>query len=321
MGARSEESRNYSLKHFNECFDLHLNAYQWRYARWHSHIFLAAQTPIASATLRWRHRGAGADGTLPHAAIVEAGEFIMEYLIFPAEGVHRVRLSSGSYQDFPAAQLQQCAEEVWRQYRDARGGEAAEPDGAGESVLERSRATGARRVSRSHFLHLVKVASQGVQKSYSALDTFSERNGRKQIEYIRGYCQELKELMAKLLVPSLMPAGAEPAAAQRERAEAVRAHAVQLERKVDRVETHIKRGIAQHAPSCDVAAPAVGEAWRQPTCPEHCPACAFGTAGGDPSRAAKCTLVHTVRCVQCVEIHSLQPDFDVLLKSAERTGR
>ena len=57
------------------------------------------------------------------------------------------------------------------------------------------------------------------------------------------------------------------------------------------------------------------------TCPEHCPACAFGTASGDLSRPAKCTQVHTMRCVQCAEIHSLQPDFDVLLKSAERVLR
>jgi len=74
---------------------------------------------------------------------------------------------------------------VWRLYRDARGGEGAEHEG--ESVLERSTRTRARRVSRSHFLKLVEIASQGVQKNYSALDTFSERNGRKQAEKIRGY--------------------------------------------------------------------------------------------------------------------------------------
>ena len=162
-----------------------------------------------------------------------------------------MRLSSGHYQDFPAAQLQQCAEAVWQLYRDARGGDGAVREGGGESVLERSTVTGARRVSRSHFLKLVELASQGVQKSYSALDTFSERNGRKQAENIRGYCEEIKELMTKLLVASLLPADAEPTAAQRKLAAAVREHATQLREKVDRVETHLKRGLALHVLSCD----------------------------------------------------------------------
>ena len=164
-----------------------------------------------------------------------------------------MKLSSGHYQDFPAAQLQQCAEAVWRLYRDARGGEGAEREGGSESVLERSAATGARRVSRSHFLKLVKLASQGVQKSYSALDTFSERHGRKQVEHIRGHCEELKELMAKLLVASLLPAGAERAAAQRKRAAAVREHATRLKQTVDRVEAHLKRGLALHVLSYNSA--------------------------------------------------------------------
>ena len=244
---------SYSLRHFNENFNLGLTPYQWRFARWHASIFLAAQTPIASATLRWRYKGAGADGTLPHTAIIGAAEFIAEYLISTAEGLHRVKLSSGRYQDFPAAQLQQCAEAVWRLYRDARGGDGAEREGGSESVLERSTATGARRVSRSHFLKLVELASQGVQKSYSALDTFSERHGRKQAENIRGYCEELKELIAKLLVASLLPAGAERAAAQRKRAAAVREHATRLKQTVDRVEAHLKRGLALHVLSCNSA--------------------------------------------------------------------
>jgi hypothetical protein len=61
--------------------------------------------------------------------------------------------------------------------------------------------------------------------------------------------------MTKLVVPSLRPAGAEAAAAQRQRAAAVSEHAARLKQKVDRVEAHIKSGLAQHVLSCDSADP------------------------------------------------------------------
>jgi len=121
-------------------------------------------------------------------------------------------------------------------------------------------------------------------------------------------------LISKLMtVTSLRPADAQAAARQHQNALTVCKHATDLKLKLDRLETHIKRDMALHVPSCDEAEPAADAA----TCPEHCNACAFGTAANDPSRPAKCTKVHTLRCVQCAEVHSLQPEVEVLMKRAE----
>ena len=87
-------------------------------------------------------------------------------------------------------------------------------------------------------------------------------------------------------------------------------HAAALKKQLETVENHIKRGVARHVPSCGDAEP--GE--EVVTCPEHCLQCAFGTASGDPSCCLPCTRVHTLRCAECAAAHSLERDFDVLLK-------
>ena len=46
-----------------------------------------------------------------------------------------------------------------------------------------------------------------------------------------------------------------------------------LKKKLDTVEQHNKRGLALHVPGCDDAE--AGE--DEPSCPEHCRACAFGS--------------------------------------------
>jgi hypothetical protein len=89
-------------------------------------------------------------------------------------------------------------------------------------------------------------------------------------------------------------------------------HAAELKKKVSDVEWFIKRNLATHMPSCMDAEPDDDTA----TCPEHCRACAFGTADGDGSRPAACTREHTLRCVECATAHSLPFDFGVLLESA-----
>ena len=75
------------------------------------------------------------------------------------------------------------------------------------------------------------------------------------------------------------------------------------------IETFIKRGMPAHVPSC---IDAQGDA----TCPEHCSRCAFGTQTDDASRAAACTAEHSMRCVECANVHSLGPDIDVLCESS-----
>ena len=45
------------------------------------------------------------------------------------------------------------------------------------------------------------------QKSYGALDTYAEQNGRQQAKRLREYCAELGQLASKLEHASLLPEG------------------------------------------------------------------------------------------------------------------
>lgn len=72
----------YSLRLFNEIFELQLGKsgrvtrYGWRYAKWHGRIWLSGQAAPRTSTQKWRLKGAGELGTLPHAKIVAAVEFL-----------------------------------------------------------------------------------------------------------------------------------------------------------------------------------------------------------------------------------------------------
>ena len=151
------------------------------------------------------------------------------------------------------------------------------------------------------------IVAGSTQKSYGALDTFAEQNGRRQIALLHGLCDEVSELMPQLLNDTL-PTGVREELTRK--GTGVSRHAAALKKQLETVENHIKRGVARHVPSCGDAEP--GE--EVATCPEHCLQCAFGTASGDPSRCLPCTRVHTLRCAECAAAHSLERDFDVLLK-------
>jgi len=140
------------------------------------------------------------------------------------------------------------------------------------------------------------MVAGSTQKSYGALDSYAEQNGREQAKRLRDYCDELHGLLSTLL--------------QQASVQHLMKWAAALKRKVEQVELFIKRGLPMHVPSCADAEPADDA----PTCPEHCQACAFGTADGDGSRARECDRKHTHRCTECAYAHSLQADFDALIK-------
>ena len=316
----------YSLRMFNECFNLNLNRYSWRYARWHAHIWLAAQTPMASQTQRWRLKGSGEFGTLPHALISDALDYLTSAsnLQHVAFGVRRVSTGSG-WVEFSSTQRTECAEALWRAYVQSRTSTVEPPPEQQQQQSPppppppspppppppppQSRST---HLSRSHFLELANMVAGSTQRSYGALDTFAEQNGRQQFQALRGHCEEVRTLVGQLLQASLLPPGSQSKRDRAAASAAVVSHADQLAAKLDIVERHIKRGLAKHVPSCGDAEPLITEA----TCPEHCRACAFGTASGDRSRSAPCTRKHTRRCVECATAHSLEPDFQLLMKRA-----
>ena len=203
------------------------------------------------------------------------------------------QLSDGSWQQLSATERTQAKERIYKMYT-----YKFDPH---------------LRVSRSHFLELADMVAGSTQKSYGALDSFAEENGREQAKRLRGYCVELRELAANLLTLGLLPSSdSSDCEAQRAAGAAVRTHAEALEKKVTDVETFIKREMAAHVPSVVDPEPEDDVA----TCPEHCRACAFGTSTDDASRMAACTRKHTKRCVQCARAHSLQPDFDALVAKA-----
>ena len=290
---------SYSLRLFNECFDLsslgssNLTRYGWWWARWHAAVWGSGQTAAPSETQRWRLKGAGDDATLPHEKLTAAVAFLTseEYLQHLAYGRRRVRKSDGSYVEFPATERKQCCEALWKVYS-AREGETL--------------------LSRTTFLELADLVAKSTQGSLSALDTFGHQNGRTQFEaFVQpgGFCDEIQELATKLLQLSLLPADEQSLAAQREAGQLVLKHAAALKLKMDAVELHIKHGLAAHVPNCfDPLEPA-----EDPTCPEHCDACTFGSSR-DASRPVPCTRKHTLRCVECATMHSLQPDCQALLQ-------
>ena len=60
------------------------------------------------------------------------------------------------------------------------------------------------------------------QKSYGALDTYAEQNGRQQAKRLRKYCAELGQLASKLEHASLLPEGDAERTAWQAEAAAVR---------------------------------------------------------------------------------------------------
>ena len=291
----------YSLRAFNECFEVvladaggPLKRYHWHFARWHNATWLAGQTAPQSATPRWRLKG--------HSMLLKAIEFLTsgEHLQHVAYGSRRVRKSDGTWIDFPKTERTRCPEELWKAFV------ASQPDGS-------------RHVERSRFLELAMLVADTEQKSYGALDTYAEQNGRKQAELLRGYLGEVVSLCQALGHHSVLPSGENDGDnddRQRQVAALAAAakHADALRDKVTRVELFIKREMPSHVPSCMRSAD--GSFVRQ-SCPEHCMACRFGTESGDPSRAEACTIDHQLRCPQCAEVHSLPSDIDVMLKSVQ----
>ena len=172
----------------------------------------------------------------------------------------RPQLSDGSWQELSSTERTECKTALWKQY---------------ESSLAEDL-----RVAKSHFLELADLVAPHTQKSYGALDSYAEQNGRKPAEELRRYCDELREHAASLLELSLLPTDASDRQAQQAAGAAVRAHADALRPKVTEVELFIKRDLSTHVPSCLDAEPDDATA----TCPEHCRACAFGTDSGDAAR-------------------------------------
>ena len=215
---------SFSLSSFNSCFNMSITRHTWRYARWHASVHLAAQarparawqyesstrccsrmpllsaaqTPIQSKTERWRLKGGGADGTLPHEAITRALDFLTspDNLQHTAFDSRRVKKSNGQWVELPDTQRKACAEALWKAYAathevgegEDKEDEDADPpelldedddDGSWQrpsgAVLEQG-ARG-RRLSRSYFLHLANLVAGSTQQAYGALDTFSEHNG------------------------------------------------------------------------------------------------------------------------------------------------
>ena len=295
----------YSLRVFNECFEVRLleaggplKRYSWHYARWHRFIWGSAQAAVRTVTER--QRLFGADG-LPHVLLTEALAFLVsgQYLQHVAFGTRRVKKSDGSYVEFSKTERTQCCEHLWKLYVQSRSD--MEPEQTDEE--EQRRPVRRNRIGRSLFLELAHMVAGADQKSYGALDTFAELHGREQAEKLRAMCDEIAEMMHSLLLTTQ---------AEQDAAAAVSKHAGALKLKVTQVETHIKRGMPTHLPSCLDPAPADDEE----TCAEHCPICAFGSSASDGSRPCACTRQHTKRCVQCAQVHSLQSDFDVLCKAA-----
>ena len=186
----------YSLRIFNECFEFQLGEaglgpltrYRWRYAKWHACIWLSGQTPAVSKTEKWRLKGGGDLGPLPHSKLVGAVDFLasgdnMQHVAF---GTHRVKTSTG-WVEFPKTQRRQCAEALHTAYAATR-----------DATL---------RLGRSHFLELAEMVAGETQKSYGALDTYAEQNGRQQAKRLREYCAELGQLASKLEHASLLPEG------------------------------------------------------------------------------------------------------------------
>ena len=292
--------------------------------RRHEAVFLAAQTPIESKTVRWRLKGGGGDGVLPHSTITQAFEFIMgeDYVQKVSFGTRRLRLDGTDGQrwaEVPANERTICAEQIWLQYvkvKSSGAAAAAEGVGAAEDgedapVLVESASCG-QRLSRAHFLKLVNLVTSSTQKAYGALDSYSELNGRQQVERLRGNIDEIKEMAQLLLQPGLLPVEAQERAAATAAGTALGAAAGKLRTLLDDVEKHIKRGYSQHMPGCTDPEPPAEAA----TCAEHCRACSFGwpSGGGDGSRPAGCTRQHTLRCPECAAVHSLQPNFDAVLE-------
>ena len=118
---------SYTLRLFNEIFRIspmsQLTRYVWYYGQWHERVFLSGQTPMQSVTQRWRLRGRGPGGTAPHAAIVEAGDFLTsdETMQHTAYGSRRVRMSDGTWVVFPATERKRCVEALWRLYATSFG--------------------------------------------------------------------------------------------------------------------------------------------------------------------------------------------------------
>ena len=171
------------------------------------------------------------------------------------------------------------------------------------------------KVHRSHFLELAAMVAGSTQKSYGALDSFAEQNGREQAKRLREYCDELDGLLGTLAAqPRLLPIDASERASHLSEVQSVQKWAAAMKLRVEHTELFIKRGMPSHLPSCADPEAADGV----PTCPEHCRACAFGTSAGDGSRVAACTRVHTHRCSQCASVHALHDEFEVLIKAARR---
>ena len=302
----------YSLRVFNECFELSLGPaawpakrHVWRLSRWHEAVWLAGQTPAASATPTWRLKG--------HEAILEAINWLTcgENLQLVAHGVRRVRNSAGDWIDLPATERIKCTEELWREFEACYGKDA-------------------KHVQRSKFIELAKLVAGTEQKSYGALDSYAEHNGRLPARDMRELSDEISTVARSLMDDSLhLPSGSR----QRTMVANIVVHAAALKTKVTRVETFIKHDLPRHVPSCndikdeelacsecddDDAAPAPRRDNERtcPTCPEHCAQCAFGGAD-DPSRCKPCDIKHSMRCEGCAEVHSLRPDFDLLLRAMD----
>ena len=284
----------YSLRLFNECFSVQLEGncgpvttYSWRYARWHAAIWLAAQTAIATSTPTWRLK--------EHSATLEALAFLTssENLQHKAHGVRRVRNSKGDWVELPKTERVQCPEMLWVAF------EARQPKDA-------------KHVKRSRFVDLAKLVADTEQKSYGALDTFAEHNGRLPAKLLRELTVEIVEAVEALgKLYTNLPAS-EAAVLQ-----SIAKHASALKDKVSWVENFIKYELSLHVPSCDAPEPADDVE----TCPERCRQCAFGS-DSDPSRAWACCREHTKRCPSCADAHSLQFDFHLLFQSvSEALGR
>ena len=287
-------SRQFSRRSFNDLFGFMLREaklkpltlHVWRGAAWHEKMWGAGQTPLLTQTERWHIRGVGDLQSLPHPKLVAAVEFLASTanLQHTAYGTRRVRMSDGSWLDLSETQRTQCAEALWELYKKEM----------------------THQISRTTFLELANLVADKTQKSYGALDTYAEQNGRLQAIRLRELCDELEAVARRLL--ALLPPDDEG-----ERASALSAakHASALKLKVSQVEEFIKHGMHAHHPACNAAKPPDDEA----TCPEHCPTCAFGSDSSDGSRPRACNRKHSTRCVQCAMAHSLEPDFDVLLNS------
>ena len=70
--------------------------------------------------MRWRLKGGGGDGVLPHSAITYALEFIMggTYVQKVAFGTRRLRLDGTDerWAEVPANERTMCAQQIWLQY-------------------------------------------------------------------------------------------------------------------------------------------------------------------------------------------------------------